>query len=115
MKKHYDEEICMACDFIRIFHLMQAAGAVREGKDNGNGVHDVVRALETGSEISVLISKHDWNTLFANHTWLSFLKGAQQFSILEPKLLKHLRVIMDNFPKETDPILFPNFQVNTPD
>jgi len=104
-----DSEIENACNLIKEFHF--ALAGVNFFKTTDKQVMDttfrIVGDTTNGSPIDVLIKSNNWKELFENQRWLLFLEGAQNFSVLDQRLVPPLKLLAELFPEETKMHIIP--------
>ena len=100
-----------ACNLIKGFHFLLAGSTFFETRDESvmETTAGVVKDTINGSPIDVLIEKNNWEELFNNQRWLTFLRGAQNMSVLEKGLNAPLKTLSEFFPKETENHIIPDF------
>lgn len=104
-----DNEIYFACERIRTFCFFRAGKHIMSGNDSStlSTPSNITKMVSQGSEIFALISRRDWQNLFANQEWLSLLEDAQNLNSLEDgTITPQLKVIAESFPKETSGYIF---------
>lgn len=105
--KFTDEEnskIYFATSRIKNLLFMHTGGAIMQGSINSSA-SSLTAKLAVGSSIHTHIHNRNWEDLFKNEDWLSFLELAQNVNILlspDKSISVQLTTIAEHFPKETE-------------
>jgi hypothetical protein len=110
MKSENNEKIYDACENIRLICYSKAIEFINKNENSNNAnVLKIIDYTNQKSEISYLIKKNDWATLFVNKQWLSLLDMAYNIECLynfDKKIKRLLKVILNFFSKEVECCVF---------
>jgi len=105
-----NHQIQNACTIIRAYHFHSASESFFKTEDQQ--VHDLTDKIMHNtcgiSPIARQIRENKWDILFKNETWLSYLQGAQSYSVMDDSLTNPLRILSESFPVETEYYIIPS-------
>ncbi len=104
MESENNQKIHDVCKSIRIICHSKAIEFIdkKEHSNNAN-ILEIINYTDQKSEISRLIEKNDWVTLFENKQWLSLLDMAYNVEYLynsDNRISKLLKVVLEFFSQE---------------
>ncbi|HEY5587849.1 MAG TPA: hypothetical protein VIK86_02720 [Candidatus Paceibacterota bacterium] len=110
MNEWENSRIRKVCDILMEFHYMTASASHYDTEDQSikDQTQKIMDDSCKSSPLALLIKENKWDELFKNERWLSFLSGAQNFSVLEKGLNIPLLFLSQMFPKETEFHIMPH-------